>query len=157
MLSISEPVKTSDLIPLLVADVYHLAGAFRRSGSRIAKGVGQTQTRWQVLSVVSDGSRTVAQIARRLGLARQSVQRTANQLARLRLGRYVENPDHKRSPLVEITDQGKKTLALLTRAAEKSHVELSADFKRADLVTTLRVIRQLRDRLEGRRSSLTSS
>jgi DNA-binding MarR family transcriptional regulator len=150
MLSRKEPAQTADLIPLVVADVYHLAGAFRRSGTRIAKRVGQTQARWQLLSVISDGSRPVAQIARRLGLVRQSVQRTANQLVRLRLARYVENPDHRRSPLVRITDQGKRTLALITREAEKSHVNLGADFKRAELVTALRVIRQLCSTLDGR-------
>lgn len=157
MLSRAEPDQNADLIPLLVADVYHLAGAFRRSGDRIAKTIGQTQARWQLLSVVSDGARTVAQIARRLGLARQSVQRTADQVVRLRQGCYVENPDHKRSALLQITAEGKKTLALLTRAAEKSQVDLSADFKRAELVTALRVIRQLRDGLERRRTSFISS
>jgi DNA-binding MarR family transcriptional regulator len=149
MLSSKRPAEAADLIPLLVADVYHLAGAFRCSGSQIAKKVGQTQARWQLLSVISDGSRTVAQIARRLGLVRQSVQRTANQLVRLRLARYVENPDHKRSPLVQITDQGMRSLALITREAEKAHVKLSADFKRAELVTALRVVRQLCSTLDG--------
>jgi DNA-binding MarR family transcriptional regulator len=143
MLSAKDRPKSAELIPLLVADVYHLAGAFRRSGSQIAKKVGQTQTRWQILSVITDRSGTVAQIARRLGLTRQSVQRTADQLVRLRLAQYVDNPDHKMSPLVEISTQGKKTLALLTREAEKSNLQLTAAFTPAELATALRVIRQL--------------
>jgi DNA-binding MarR family transcriptional regulator len=155
MLSTEEFGKTADLIPLLVADVYHLAGAFGRSGSRIAKKVGQTQTRWQVLSVISDRPGTVAQIARRLGLARQSVQRTADQLIRLRLAQYVDNPDHKTSPLVEISAQGKKTLALLTREAAKSNLELSAAFTSAELAAALRVIRQLCSALESAPGSAT--
>lgn len=147
----NEPVA---LIPLLVADVYHLAGAFRSLGNGIARRVGQTQTRWQILSVISGGPRTVAQTARRLGYARQSVQRTADQLIRARLARYTTNPDHKKSPLVEITDQGTNALARITREAEKWHRQLASELKPSELATTLRVVRQLRSAVEtGSRSS----
>jgi DNA-binding MarR family transcriptional regulator len=139
----------AELIPLLVADVYHLAGAFRRLGSGIARRVGQTQAQWQVLSVISGGPRTVAQIARRLGYARQSVQRTADQLIRGRLARYMPNPDHKKSPLVEITDQGTNTLARITREAEKWHCELALDLKPGELATALRVVRHLCSAVES--------
>src|SRR5690242_1037145 len=139
---------TDDLIPRLVADVYHLAGEFREWGNRIASQVGQTQARWQVLSVVSDGPWTVAQIARRLGYARQSVQRTADQLIREGLAEYKPNPDHAKSPLVEITSAGKSALMRITREAEKWHRKLSADLNVAEVSTTLRVLGQLRSAME---------
>ncbi|HLI30895.1 MAG TPA: MarR family transcriptional regulator [Terriglobia bacterium] len=149
MLSSNDSIETSDLIPLLVADVYQLAGSFRRLGGHIARRAGQTQARWQLLSVVSDDAKTVAQAARRLGLARQSLQRTADQLVRLGLAQYTENPDHVRSPLLQITDQGRKVLSVLTREAKKSHIRLSAGLKRAELMTVLRVVRQLCRALEN--------
>lgn len=137
------------LIPLLVADVFHLAGAFRKLGSHIASRVGQTQARWQVLSVLSGGPHTVAQIARRLGYARQSVQRTADQLVKARLARYEANPDHKTSPLVEITEQGASTLARITREAEKWHVQLASELKPSEVAGALRTVRQLCSAVEA--------
>lgn len=135
-------------IPLLVADVFHLAGAFRRVGDRIAGNTGQTQARWQVLSAASIDPRTVAQMARRLGYARQSVQRTADQLVRDGLGCYAPNPDHKASPLFELTPAGADALARIAKAAAKWHSKIAAGFDPRDLATASRVLRGLRDVIE---------
>lgn len=135
--------KTGAPIPLLVADVYELAGLFRREGERIARTVGRTQGQWQVLSAASAGSKTVAQIARRLGYARQSVQRTADQLVRDRLALYAQNPDHKRSPYLELTNSGREVLERLTRAAQSSHTSLSRKIDPKDAQAALRVMRSL--------------
>src|SRR5215213_2268842 len=64
----------------LVADVLECAGALRRYGDALTRPLGQTEVRWAVLSVLSGGARTVPQVARRLGVTRQSVQRVANLL-----------------------------------------------------------------------------
>jgi len=134
---------TVDIIPLVVADVFHLAGAFRRLGDRIAETAGQTQARWQLLSAASAGPRTVAQLARRLGYARQSVQRTADQLVEDGLGRYSHNPDHKASPLLELTGEGVATLARITKAARKWHTALAGEVHLEELAMALGVVRQL--------------
>lgn len=148
MVSSKSVMDAHQLIPLLVADVYHLAGEFRRLGNRIASRVGQTQARWQVLSVVSDTPRTVAQIARRLGYARQSVQRTTDQLIREHLAAYMPNPDHAKSPLVEVSSEGKIALARITREAERWHRKLSTGLDLDEVSTALRVLRQLRSGVE---------
>jgi DNA-binding MarR family transcriptional regulator len=49
---------------------------------------------------------TVAAIARDMGLARQSVQRTANLLVEEGLCEYVPNPAHRRAKLLSATDRG---------------------------------------------------
>ena len=54
--------------------------ALRRYGDAFTRRPGQTEARWAVLSILSGGARTVPQVARRLGVARQSVQRVANLL-----------------------------------------------------------------------------
>lgn len=143
-----EKTAASEIIPLLVADVYHLAGAFRQSGERIAATVGQTQARWQLLSAASGEPRTVAQIARRLGYARQSVQRTADQLVEEGLARYIANPDHKSSPLLELTGQGTAALSSITKAAAKWQAGLARQFDSQELATALQVVRRLRDAVE---------
>jgi DNA-binding MarR family transcriptional regulator len=133
----------AELIPLLVADIFQLAGAFRRLGEEVANTVSHTQSQWQVLSVCSAGSYTVAQIARRLGYARQSVQRTADQLVEDGLAKYVTNPDHKASPLLELNGQGMEIFTQITRAARKWHVSLARGLDAHRLEVTLETIREL--------------
>ncbi|WP_445168869.1 MarR family winged helix-turn-helix transcriptional regulator [Mycolicibacterium sp. Dal123E01] len=107
----------ADEIALLVADVYELAGLLRRSGEAMATREGQTQARWQLLSVISDAALTVPQAARRLGVTRQAVQRVANELLSDGLVHLVANPDHQTSPLLSLTDGGRGVLARIGKLA----------------------------------------
>ncbi len=54
------------------------AGLLTAAGDVLARPAGQTSARWQVLAAVEDAPATVADVARALGLARQSVQREAD-------------------------------------------------------------------------------
>lgn len=138
-----------DLIPLIVADVYELAGGFRRVGEGIARTVGQTQARWQVLSAGSDMPKTVPQIARRLGVSRQNVQQIAEALVDASLARFVDNPDHRRSPHLILTGEGRTTLATLTRAARKHHEALARSLEGLDLASLRQDIRSVLAALES--------
>jgi DNA-binding MarR family transcriptional regulator len=103
----------------LVADVLECAGALRRYGDALTRPLGQTEVRWAVLSVLSGGgTRTVPQVARRLGVTRQSVQRVANLLAAEGLIESVTNPENARSPLFRLSERGEEVLAAITRAAD---------------------------------------
>src|SRR5688572_11679963 len=96
----------ADPYALLVAEVFHAAGEMRRAGETIAATAGQTQARWQLMSVVSAGEWTVADAARELGVSRQGVQRVADDLVAEGLARYAPNPRHQRSPLLHLTGKG---------------------------------------------------
>jgi DNA-binding MarR family transcriptional regulator len=102
----------------LVADVLECAGALRRYGDALTRPLGQTEVRWAVLSVLSGGARTVPQVARRLGVTRQSVQRVANLLAAEGLIESLTNPDNARSPLFRLSDRGEEVLAAIQRAVD---------------------------------------
>jgi DNA-binding MarR family transcriptional regulator len=102
----------------LVADVLECAGALRRYGDALTRPLGQTEVRWAVLSVLSGGARTVPQVARRLGVTRQSVQRVANLLAAEGLIESDANPDNARSPLFRLSERGEEVLTAITRAAD---------------------------------------
>lgn len=97
----------------LIADVYELAGASRASSEALAAETGQTAARWHVLSVLSEQPATVADAARRLGLARQSVQRVVDGLAADELVRRDPNPAHRRAPLIALTPRGRTVCAQL--------------------------------------------
>jgi DNA-binding MarR family transcriptional regulator len=127
----------------LVADIYELSGELERCGETLARSVGQTGARWKVLSAGAAGNQTVAQLARRLGLARQSVQRVADALENEGLMRYEANPDHQRSPRVVLTDTGEKVLARLSTAAAQWEDPLAARLGRAELEEARNFIKAL--------------
>src|SRR6185295_19463465 len=102
--------KPQSLVPLIVADIYELAGRFRDRGEAIARGVGQTQARWQVMSAASAEPRTVPQIARRLGVSRQNVQRIADLLVAESSASFEANPDHRGSPHLALSKRGRDVL-----------------------------------------------
>jgi DNA-binding MarR family transcriptional regulator len=107
----------------LVADVFEIAAALRRDGEATARGAGQTQSRWQTMWIAATGQLSVAMIARRLGLARQSVQRTADALVDDGLAAYEPNPDHRRSPLLILTDHGREVLQAINGAGRERNLQ----------------------------------
>lgn len=109
----------------LVAEVYEAAGALRRYGERIAGAAGQTQARWQLMSVVSQGDWTVPAAADRLGVSRQAVQRLANELVAEGLASFAVNPHHRRSPFFRLSDQGMEALAVILARAAIDHRTLA--------------------------------
>ena len=138
----------ADLMPLIVADIYELAGRLRARGDGIAATVGQSQARWQVLSAASGDPMSVPQIARRLGITRQAVQRIADLLAAEGLAGYADNPDHKSSPHFVLTKAGRDTLARLTRTARSGQEELGVALDAVDLMRLRRDLRALLDAIK---------
>jgi DNA-binding MarR family transcriptional regulator len=65
------------------------------------------------MKVAARQALTVSQIARRLGLKRQSVQRTVDQLAAQGIVELQPNVDHLRAGLVVLSDEGRRVLAAL--------------------------------------------
>jgi DNA-binding MarR family transcriptional regulator len=138
--------KRVDDIALLVADVFEAAGAIRQTGDAIAGTVGQSQARWQVLSVLSEGDWTVATAAGRLGITRQSVRRVVELLVDDGLADYEPNPRHRGSPLVRLTSEGRATLAAITRASLGWRTAAAAGIS-ADALETTRTTLQSLSRL----------
>jgi DNA-binding MarR family transcriptional regulator len=94
----------------LVVRLFRLNGLIAAEGEALTRPAGQTTARWQVLASAENAPLTVAQIARNLGLARQSVQRVADVLEREGLITYEDNPRHQRARLVTLTEQGRASL-----------------------------------------------
>jgi DNA-binding MarR family transcriptional regulator len=144
----------------LVADAYELAGELERNAEKLARSVGQSAARWKVLSAASVGGQTVPQLARRLGLTRQSVQRVGDALEADGLVRYQPNPDHQRSPRMSLTARGERELELLSAAAAQWEDPLAARLPRAEMEQArafiqalLAAIREHPPRLQPRRRS----
>ena len=136
---------------LLIAEVYELAGRSRDSSEGIARRHGQTTARWHVLSVLTDHPATVPGIARRLGLARQSVQRVADDLIAAGCVKAVANPDHQRSPLLQLTAPGRAQRRARTEdsAADRAARLAAAGLTAGQLDGARQVVRALIGALDG--------
>ena len=83
---------------------------------RVTGAAGQSTPRFSVLREIAvRGPTSVAAIARARRAARQGVQRLATELAADGLVTFIENPQHRRSPLLELTPRGRQIVAQLLR------------------------------------------
>ena len=93
----------------------------------------------------------MAQIARNMGLQRQSVQRGSLMCwVTEGLVRFVENPHHKRAKLVELTERGQTTLKKVKRVQVKWANQISAGIRERDVQSAVDVLREFGKRLKGR-------
>ena len=152
----TEPSRTAagDAFSILVIQAFQLNGLLTAAGDAIARPAGQTTARWQVLAAIESEPATVAQVARALGLARQSVQRTADLLVRDGLAAYEDNPAHRRAKLLRVSDSGRAALATIQEAQRRWADELGRaigerDLRRASDVLD-RTIAALRRPVRGR-------
>ena len=141
----------ADALTELILEVFRLNGDLLSAGDRIAGVHGQTSSRWQVLGALRHGPETVAGIARVMGRARQSVQRTADRLEAEGTVEYVDNPAHRRAKLVRLTAAGEATLAGISALQVEWTNTLAAAIRagKADIEAATDVLRQLRTELES--------
>jgi DNA-binding MarR family transcriptional regulator len=104
---------TDDAFQDVLLGLFQLHGRVLEAADVMSGGFGLTGARWQVMKVAARQSMTVSQIARRLGLKRQSVQRTVDQLADQGLVELQPNVDHLRAGLVALSLEGRRILAAL--------------------------------------------
>ena len=142
------PAQAATALRELVLEVFRLNGALLRHGATLTAPVGQTQARWQVMGAVEEQTRTVPQIARQMGMTRQSVQRVTDLLVRDGILAFERNPDHARSPLVRLTDTGQHLAAQLTAIGARWSESVARGLAATDLERTVTVIRRVVDRLD---------
>src|SRR5215813_2077158 len=98
--------RTRQAFTELILEVFRLNGRLLVAGDALTRPTGQTSARWQVLGALDEDARTVADIGRRMGLTRQSVQRTADLLEADGLLAYADNPAHQRAKLAMLSPRG---------------------------------------------------
>lgn len=107
------PRTTDDAFQDVLLGLFQLHGRVLEAADVMSGGFGLTGARWQVMKVAARRALTVSQIARRLGLKRQSVQRTVDQLVAQGLVELQPNVDHLRAGLVALSGEGRRILAAL--------------------------------------------
>jgi DNA-binding MarR family transcriptional regulator len=129
----------------LILEVFRVNGRLLSAGDALTRPARQTSARWQVLGALDEQPQTVADIGRRMGLTRQSVQRTTDLLEADGLVSYADNPSHQRAKLAGLTPRGRATLdAITTRqiawANRLGSRLVDEDLQRA--ISTLQHVRQ---------------
>jgi DNA-binding MarR family transcriptional regulator len=135
----------------VVLRAFRANGRFLAAGDLLAAEEGLTAARWQALGALALADRplTVPQIARRMGLTRQAVQASVNRLLSEALVEADENPDHRRSPLIRLTELGAAKYERLRRRQVGWINELATGLSQSELETAARVLEQLSDRLNA--------
>jgi len=132
----------------LILEVFRVNSLLIEAGDRLCAPVDLSSARWQVLGVVEHGPAPVAHVARIMGLARQSVQQTADALERDGLIEYRENPHHRRAKLMVLTPQGREALDYVqSRLAEWSE-RIGGELGPDELRTGLALLRNVSESLE---------
>ena len=129
---------------------FRFNGVLLSAGDVMTADQNLTSARWQVLGAIALAHRplTVPQIARRMGLTRQSVHVTVKHLLGDGLVELTANSDHRRSPLVELTDAGVAKFDAMDERSSAWANRIADGLDRSELETTLRMIDELCTRIE---------
>ena len=135
----------------VVLATFRANGLLLAAGDDLAGTEGLTSARWQVLRAIALADRplTVPQIARRMGLTRQSVHVTVNRLVEEGLLERAPNADHRRSPLVRLTEDGTAKYSAIDARQAVWVNRLAAGIDRIEFKTTARVLDELCRRLDA--------
>jgi DNA-binding MarR family transcriptional regulator len=133
----------------LILEVFRLNGRLLSAGEALTRPHRQTSARWQVLGALDETGRTVAEIGRRMGLTRQSVQRTTDLLEADGLVSYADNPAHQRAKLATLTARGRATLDAITSRQIEWANRIASRLAENDLQHAIRTLQQVRQAMDA--------
>jgi DNA-binding MarR family transcriptional regulator len=124
-----------------VGDVERLTRLIRASFQDMAAAanmlhadIGITASTRAVLEhLVEARATTVPEIAKAKNVTRQHIQQLTDSLVAAGFADYAENPAHKRSQLVRLTSEGRKTYAAIRECEEGLLAAIAADFTKGEL------------------------
>lgn len=137
-----------ELLSGVAKTVFRLNGQFLALAEQLAEPVGLTAARWQVLGTVFDHPLSVADVARKVGVTRQSVQRVADLLVSHGLAEYQPNPAHRRAKLLGPTDQGRAAVHRIRPAHAVFAKRLAQKLGEGELREVLDALTKLSDALD---------
>jgi DNA-binding MarR family transcriptional regulator len=137
----------------VVVEVFRTNGRLLRWGERFSARYALTSARWQVLGALQLSGRalTAPQLGAVLGMSRQGTQKQLDKLLGEGLVASASNPQHRRSPLYELSARGRSTYQRIDQAWQRRASRWSASLTAADVEATCRVLRILHDQLRADR------
>jgi DNA-binding MarR family transcriptional regulator len=143
----------------LMRECFRLNRGLMEASQLLTAGSGITGAQWGVLTAFGQPGKpaTVAETARHMGLARQSVQRVADVLAEKDLVRYLPNSADRRAKLVEVTAAGRTLLRQLEERQRAWVDEIAGDYADAEIDSARDLVKQIRLRISGGAESFPAS
>ncbi len=129
---------------LLIREI--LFGYFRLNavGERMFSALGLTPGKTSLMrSLAEEGPQSVAQIARARPVARQAVQRMADELARAGLVEFIDNPSHRRVKLARLSAAGKRMIDRAMAVEMEWAARLARHFERREVEVAREVVRRI--------------
>ena len=129
----------------LVLSILRLNGLLIAEGDAMTEKLGLTHARWKVIGAIalSTNGLTVPGIAKVLGQSRQAVQRITDVMIEDGILEYQNNPKHKRSVLVTLSEQGKEIYSTLREIQDPWANNVTEEIPVEELETALRLVRRL--------------
>jgi len=131
----------------LMFEIFRVNDRLIAVGDATVKSVGLTSARWLVLGAIalSNTPLPVAQIARNMGLSRQAVQKSTNEMVALGLVETLENPDRRGSKVIAMTDAGRSAYqAALELWRSEWTGAMEEILTEEEILSTTRLLRRLR-------------
>lgn len=138
---------SAEAFTLLILETFRFNGRLLAAGDRLTKELDLSSALWQVLGAIDEAPLPVAQIARNMGLTRQSVRRTVNVLREKGFVEFQENPHHQRAKLVVLTTRGRNVLDQATNMQIDWSNRIARDLSAPKLNAAMQIIRTLCERL----------
>ncbi len=154
---LSESIEFLADFQLLFGNIIRINGAFLEVAEKICSNDDLiTVPIWRVIAVIRIRPMTVSEVAKYLGIKRQSVQSTVNQMKRRGLINLRKNPNHKTSPLVILTKKGSvKVDDILKYQKKLTDVFIEGiDITMKDVVSSREFLRALKENSEKNISKL---
>jgi len=133
----------------LVGEVLRASARLEASRNALLSGFGMTGPRLRLLKTIRRRRepRTVSQLARAIGVSRQTLQETVRDLVAVGFLNLENNAFHRRAPIVVLTAAGGECLHRLLLVERRWIADLTRGFDEKLLAQTEWVVRCLRERL----------
>ncbi len=92
----------------------------------------------------NEGQATVPQIAKAKNVSRQNIQQLSDQLVEKDVIEYVDNPDHKRSKFLRLTQHGLEIFAQISERETFALRDIAVTLEDQDVKNATAMLRQLR-------------
>jgi DNA-binding MarR family transcriptional regulator len=140
----NEPSYVGEILRIEL-EIVHASTILIRELDLLVDDLCLTHARLRVLQTIKRAGRalTVSQLARRMGVTRQSAQRIVNDLHTVEIVEFTRNPDHIRSPFVQLTATGENAYDEAESRRRRWATNLAESLDPRDLRRTLRVLRRL--------------
>ena len=127
--------------------VRRLFRAMALTADQYLESLGITASERAVLEFIAHEPLSVPQIAARYGVSRQHVQVTVNTLLENKLVNLLDNPQHKRSSLIALSNKGQRLFDKITEKDKQAITKAFDGIKKSRIGVTRQTLEQLLNQL----------